>query len=743
MDFILRNTHCFLFKRAVAIFAFLLVQLCVFLGALHAEQRELKTDTPEHIDAVLLLDNSGSMLLTDPERLRVEGAKLFIQLLKAGDRLAIIEFARDAKVILPLTEFDPNKVEELTKQISKLDSSGQYTDLFSGVKAAQELLKKDARKGSSQLIILMSDGKMDPDPSLSTVQSRNNELFNAVIPDLKSQEIKVHTLSFSEQADRDILAQIAAGSEGMSMYTPDASKIHESYANLFLAVKKPQVLPLTARGFRVDANVQEATFYINRETGAELSIQSPLGIKYGPGVTDEKVRWFRGQKFDVITVISPEPGDWQVVGLPSQDGFATVLTSLKLVTDWPSSINSEEEMLLQARLYEAEKPVVLPEMTGAVNYAFQITPTDKISEPVVKEFLHDDGKDGDKIADDGIFSALVRLNDPGEYTLKVVAHAPTFDRYQQIPFRVRPRMVSLSIAKRAVEDAHAEEDHGDDDHSKKDEHASEEHHDDEKEEGENKPDEDFFIVRLSPEVRELKSPEVEIMAVDKSRKRYSIKMEETSDPFLYELPASILPQEGHYEIQATLTGQTKAKKTIKASSEKVLYLRRLKESEGPVVNVEAPKEEKGEEVKLTHDKPKKEEPPSPILYIIIATVCNLGVAGLVLMLMKKSAASSSIQMPSIAPIEPAKEAVVALRKRIEVSEISLDDPILTGKGSGAEDSSSGSAASTQSPADSASAATESSAEATPTTGEETPAAEESPPPETTETENKEAGSEGT
>jgi Mg-chelatase subunit ChlD len=678
-------------KSLVFYLAFYSIACCYFVRfSAYADQRALKTSTSEAIDAVLVLDNSGSMLLTDPKRLRDDGAKLFLEFLKSGDRVGVVQFSKDAQIVQELGDFQPQKTEEISKAIDKLDSSGQYTDLFAGVKLAQEMLQKNPRKDVQQVIVLLSDGKMDPDPSVANATTRTNDLFNNILPDMKAAGVKIHTVSFSDQADKDTLSQIAASTEGMSLFTTDAENIHQSYANLFLAVKKPQVLPLTGKAFKIDADVQEATFYVNREDGTEIKIIAPGNKSFTSASFPSNVRWFHGQKFDVISMAAPEVGEYQIIGLSSQDGFATLLTNLKLITEWPSTVNSEEDTLLQARLYEAEKPVVLPSMTGHVNYAFQITPTDKISEPVVKAFLNDEGKDGDKIANDGIFSAFVNLKDSGDYTLKVVAHAPTFDRYQQLPFRVKPRMVSLSIAKHAVTSKHTKE-HGDE-HSEKS--SAEASHDNDhagtSEEGHDSgpsDEEDYFVVRLSPEARELKEVKVSVLAIDRARARKIVELEETEDPLVFEIATKVLKNAGFYEVQANLVALTKSKKPMKASSEKINYELKTAEESGPVVHIEG---QPTETIAV-----KKKIPTSPVLYIILISVVNLVLAGAIFFLMKKSSTGAKVVLPEFAPLEPVKTKLASLKDRVSVTQIDLNDPIFSGKGSVAADltsSSSGSQA---------------------------------------------------
>jgi uncharacterized protein (DUF58 family) len=50
-----------------------------------------------NIDVVLVMDSSGSMKKTDPQSLRIPAAKLFISLLKDGDRASVISFSGDIR----------------------------------------------------------------------------------------------------------------------------------------------------------------------------------------------------------------------------------------------------------------------------------------------------------------------------------------------------------------------------------------------------------------------------------------------------------------------------------------------------------------------------------------------------------------------------------------------------------------------------------------------------------------------
>jgi len=143
------------------------------------EQRALANAVSDKIDAVLLLDTSGSMLATDPQALRYEGAKLFVNLLRPGDRVAVIAFDETARVVSQFVAHeDEAATKNLGEMVSKLPAAGQYTDLLSAVEAARDLIKQQKRPEASAIVVLLSDGKMDPNPKIGTAPFRSEQLLN-------------------------------------------------------------------------------------------------------------------------------------------------------------------------------------------------------------------------------------------------------------------------------------------------------------------------------------------------------------------------------------------------------------------------------------------------------------------------------------------------------------------------------------------------------------------------------------
>lgn len=514
------------------------------------------------LDVVLMLDSSGSMLKTDPNQLRYEGARLLVSFLSEGDRLGIVQFAGDAKVVQELEPFSPAKSEAVMQRIRSIPTEGAFTDITEGIKVSSALFDKSPVADAQRVIVVLSDGKIEPDPAVGPAFARTLQLVQDMLPELKSREMRVFTLALSEQADRALLGEVSAATDGLTWYTKTAEDMHKTFADLFLALKRPQVVPQTGRGFSIDADVDEATFYINHAADGVLSLVSPKEEVMTADKHPDFVTWFSGQNFDVITVTEPDLGEWRVAGSVAEDGFATVLTNLKLLTDWPLVIRAGDEPLVQARLYEDSKPVALPEMSGVVKFGFQIVPTDKVSKPVVQEALVDEGTRGDVVAQDGVFSSRVAALETGSYKLTVVAKGPTFQRTQQIPFTVRPRLITLSV--RSPSGAF----------SKELERSAEQPGSGNSTAIQTRSGgvETEFMVGVSKEAAALKSFQVSLLALSEDRRIIDLPLKKISPTGRdYTTTADGLGAKGQYRIKAVLTGSDKKGQRVEAESPVVTF----------------------------------------------------------------------------------------------------------------------------------------------------------------------------
>jgi len=136
------------------------------------------------IELVICLDTSRSMLATDLPPSRLERAKQHLRGMLAelqGDRVALIAFAGDAKIVCPLTH-DLAAFEGLLATVSETTTRRGGTNLGEALRSALSILPADQE--TSQAIIILSDGE-------DLEGQGQHEALRA-----RSRGIRVHTIGY-------------------------------------------------------------------------------------------------------------------------------------------------------------------------------------------------------------------------------------------------------------------------------------------------------------------------------------------------------------------------------------------------------------------------------------------------------------------------------------------------------------------------------------------------------------------
>jgi uncharacterized protein (TIGR03503 family) len=602
-----------------------LVILCLLSFFLPGNLWGQEEEDAESLDVVLLVDSSGSMLVTDPQNLSREGSRLFVSLLDEADHISLVTFDR-----APIEKFPLGKVnrEAFERTLIGLESRGRYTDIGLAIEKAGEILDRGGRPDSSKIIVLLSDGRFDPHPERGSATTLSLSLLEGTLPAMLSKGIRVHTLSFSPQADKNFLEKIALKTGGLYWHTPTAEDIHESFVELLLAAKRPQLIGLGQKGVFIDELVEEATFYVTREDNQRVTLVDPSGTPFSAVVKEPSLRWYSGRKFDVITVTEPAAGTWTIKGANLNEGFATVLTKLKLKASWPSYVVAGEPTLLEVQLYDDERPLALTSMNALVNYEFQISSTDIISEPRINESLRDDGMKGDRRKGDGVYSALVAL-DPGGYQLKISAKSPTFERERIVPFQVRPSMVSLSLADNAAGEG------------------------------------SVFVVDFDDQGEKFTSVAV-VLEAQKEGSTWELPLEKES-PNSFFAADRLLKEGGLYILRAKATAVKKSGDVVVARSKSLRFRKEVK------IRVALPTAQPTEEVEEASQE-ETDEPINFVPYLIGATLLNaITGGGAYYYLRKKFSVTVSLDEIPALP-EDIYKIAEKIEERASLSEVDFGDP---------------------------------------------------------------------
>lgn len=240
----------------------ILFLVCLFPMILPAEEISGE-EQPLHL--VILLDASASMKKTDPKGIRKLAAQAVISLLSEKDKVAVLEFDSDARILSDWMRASAKQT--LFEAIDKSSDNGAFTDFCSGLEKAAKLFKKDHSQ-SRKVILLLSDGIFEPNLYSARYapyhlkykvaiagkgRNRRKEITKQfrqklapigkriiesdVLQQLGQNKIEIFSIAFSPNADRNLMTHLAEASslfpeEMHSFYAENATDLMGSFLRL-------------------------------------------------------------------------------------------------------------------------------------------------------------------------------------------------------------------------------------------------------------------------------------------------------------------------------------------------------------------------------------------------------------------------------------------------------------------------------------------------------------------------------
>ena len=171
-----------------------------------------------YLDIMFVMDTSQSLRRSDPSDYRSAGAIGLVQNLspKSDIKIGVISFDSKSDVAQSMTSDRDAAIETLRL----LPRSGS-TNIAAGITAALAELERNGRPGSSQVIMLFTDG-----------MSNKNKAYDAAVEATK-KGITIQTLMLGKnQKGSKIMDTIAWATGGSFLRVSDPSKLPEAFLNL-------------------------------------------------------------------------------------------------------------------------------------------------------------------------------------------------------------------------------------------------------------------------------------------------------------------------------------------------------------------------------------------------------------------------------------------------------------------------------------------------------------------------------
>ena len=378
------------------------------------------------MDAVVIMDSSGSMKKTDPRELRKPAARIFINLLGSEDRLSVMSFSDNAYPITFLTPLDNEQNKDRSLNATdRVSSKGIHTNIYAAIKRGIEMLKESRSDERESILVLLSDGKLDVGDEAQSAELRMR-IMQELIPILKQEKIKIYSIAFTSESDQQLLQEIADATDGRYALAASDDVLHKVFTKIFEQSKEPNMLPLFENSFMVDPSIREITIIANKKArDSKIHLEKPDGERINSTFKHKNLKWFVSDSFDMITLSQPQQGQWKIL-FSDDDNKAYIVADIKLRSRFEyKDQDNEAELSIQTWFEDANNTVTHNELTSTIKLSLEIESPDGTLETV--DFTTADIN--------GYFSTSYKPAQNGIYSAIVTADSKTFQRQQIFSFR--------------------------------------------------------------------------------------------------------------------------------------------------------------------------------------------------------------------------------------------------------------------------------------------------------------------
>lgn len=291
------------------------------------------------VDVSLIIDSSGSMVTNDPDDMRKEGAKAFVDIAHNGDGIAVVDF--DENVVVPwhMTPLTSDR-SAVKAAIDTIDSNGA-TNIGDALQVGFDQLQAgDPDHGKAAVLLTDGEHNTGPDPT-------------TIVPIYQAAGWPIYTIGLGPDTNPQLLQWIADQTGGMYMHLSDPDDLVNIYNEIIGAIQGGttvynQEYPME-QGSTVQAlvpissNQSQAVFLVNWPgSRVDTTLTTPSGLQITPQTVDPNVYHAQGLTYEIYRITNPEAGEWTVTmygaDLPPGGEIVELTVSIVGQTNPPSPL---------------------------------------------------------------------------------------------------------------------------------------------------------------------------------------------------------------------------------------------------------------------------------------------------------------------------------------------------------------------------------------------------------------------
>lgn len=312
----------------------ILAMICLFCLPVFAAEAE------GGVDAAIVIDVSGSMKQTDPERVSIDAAKLFIDMMEtSGSRAGLVPFSDELGEVLEITEIESASDKEAVKaHIDELAYTNGDTDIGMAVKEGFRLLSESSNNGNQKALLFFTDGNID----LGTKRIRTDEDSLQDVRDAvaaaKEENMPIYTIGLNANGnvDKQLLADMATQTGGRSYIVDSADDLPTIFNEIFADF--------------INSNIVQLGEY---ETDGVNFTEIPLNIPNG-SVMEANIIMLTTKNLTAIEMVDPDGQtltvDGQKLILSQSNHYNMVKMVMPKAGDWTLKIKSSEACKVHVNL---------------------------------------------------------------------------------------------------------------------------------------------------------------------------------------------------------------------------------------------------------------------------------------------------------------------------------------------------------------------------------------------------------
>jgi len=387
----------------------------------------------------VIVDASGSMVISDPDRLTSESLRLIGDLAPEEESsLGVWLFGEQPRVLLPEAPISSGLKSSLKSNLGGYVTEDLQTDLESVLRL---MLDTPSAAGipadSEQHWILVTDGMVDISLDQKVNDLSRQTILTPILNELIAKGVHLHTVSMTGYTDADLLKTLSLKTNASYTEVAVPEDLLGTFNRIFTVANKVDELPFEGNTFFVDDSIEEFTLLVFHDLGKSPKVIAPKGdvltLK-----DDQRVSVAQGNRYTLVTVEKPTLGTWQVENVNIEKSSIRIVTNLKVeASNLASVLFINEPLYSNIGLFEdaelIKDPILLEVLTAKQSL---IRHRGELLEVLnEKELSQTDYQFKNKI------DALIK---PGNYELRSFVDGQSFARKLSQYFTVTPA-INLTV----------------------------------------------------------------------------------------------------------------------------------------------------------------------------------------------------------------------------------------------------------------------------------------------------------